>query len=622
MAFANLPLELGVDGIARIKRGEESPFDYTRSRLDVSERTLVDMARPNTSRRSEPSEPLARVGGRLAFHCTVNLDSRRVVEAAARATAFRGYEAILPGRDLREIGLVSSTAAGICGGVHTTASALCLEMALGIEPPPLGIVMRNLLLSCQYLNDNPMHLFNLSGPDYSEAVIRRSNPEILARAQSTPTRYRSRHGYATVSEILVDLNRPDGQLYLEALQMVRIAREAYALLGGKYPHSESIVPGGVTVRPTLESLDGFIAKLGPFCDYTKRCIAVWDEVFDFLYEADARFLEVGAAPATLVDFGQWDHEQAYDGSYRNCNAWGEQRWSTPGAVVDGRLMTTRLTDLNIGIEEFVDRSYYEPWQGHRFRTDPLGNPLGPHHPWNKTTLPQPQDATGQRYSWYSSLTWDRHVFEVGAYARMYVSALARKLPPSRYVASTGHSLQFNLAADELPAMMLEWTIPSHWNAIERNRARAYAVGFNLMVTLENCDRARRLLSRGETVAFTPFSVAGEGTRLGVGFWGAGRGLLAHWAVVEDGVLSNYQISTPSRINASPRTPWGALGACEQAITNTPIIENQFDSMEDFQGIDILRAIQSFDPCMPCSSHLRFDHSDHVLDREVTTTCSL
>lgn len=54
------------------------------------------------------------------------------------------------------------------------------------------------------------------------------------------------------------------------------------------------------------------------------------------------------------------------------------------AIVGGGLATTRLTELNIGIEEFVDHSFYEPWHGHPHRVDPLGNPVSPHHPWSKT----------------------------------------------------------------------------------------------------------------------------------------------------------------------------------------------------------------------------------------------
>jgi len=564
-------------------------------------------------------DPFRRIGGGIALHCSIDLAAGKVTDVASMATMFRGYESLLVKRDLRQAGLISSTASGICGGVHAAASAQCLEMALGIKPPPLGIVARNLLLSCQYLNDNPMHLFILSGPDYSEGTIRATNPEIWSKAEKAPAAHGAVHGYATIGAIMRDLNRPAGALFREALDMMRLARAAYAVLGGKYPHSESIVPGGVALTLSEEKLDTFAAKLAPFADYAKRCARIWDDVFDFLYACDVRFRELGRGPATMIDFGQWDHEDHYDGTYEKCDVWGEWRWSTPGAVIGGDLVTTKLSELNSGMEEYVDRAYYDPWSGHGHRTDPLGNRLSVHHPWNKTIHRNPARNSGARpYSWATALAWNRNLFEVGAYARLYISALARKLPESRFVESTGSSLVFHVPAGERPAERLEWRTPDVWNAIERNRARAYAVAYNLMVTLESHARAKDLLKRRETSMSAPFEIAAQGRRFGVGFGGAGRGFLAHWAVLDHGVLSNYQIAIPSRINAGPRAPWGELGPCERAVLNTPVIESNWSGAGDFQGIDIVRAIQSFDPCMPCQAHLHFAGSDAAATKEVTT----
>jgi hydrogenase large subunit len=580
---------------------------------------LGRIERLNSVEDSVGTDPFRRIGGGLALHCSVDLNARKVTDVAAMATQFRGYESLLLRRDLRDAGLISSTASGICGGVHAATSAQCLEMALGIKPPPLAIVARNLLLSCQYLNDNPMHLFVLSGPDYAENTVRATNPEIWSKAQSAAARHAPVHGYATIGAIMTDLNRPSGKLFAEALDMMRLARSAYALLGGKYPHSESICPGGVSLSLDPEQLDAFAAKLGPFADYAKRCAGIWDDVFDFLYACNPAFAELGRAPANMVDFGQWDHEDHYDASYENCDAWGEKRWSTPGAVIGGALLTTRLTEINSGIEEFVDHSFYDSWTRHPHAEDPAGNPLSRNHPWNKAIHRNPQKTSvSTAYSWATTITWNGKVFEVGAYARLYVSALARKTPASDFLESTGDSMVFHVPAGKLAAARLEWRVPPVWNAFERNRARAYAVAFNLMVTLENCHRAKKLLARGARKMSAPIEIPTEGQRYGVGFGGAGRGFLAHWAVLSGAELTNYQIAVPSRINAGPRAPWGDLGACEQAMLNTPIIESNWTGPENFHGIDLVRAIQSFDPCMPCQMHMVFTGTDFTSVKEVTT----
>ena len=619
MCFENLPIEFDAEGKAHLKAGVANPYDYQVRTPEEREERLRDIARRNGQLADVDFDPVTRVAGALAFHSTVDLNERRVVETNSMATLFRGYEVILRGRDPRDAAFISSRACGVCGGVHATTSALALEMALGIKPPPMGILVRNMLLSCEYLYDNPLHLFVLAGPDFSESLVKQTNPEIWTRAESTPAKNADLHGYKTIGAIMTDLNPLTGKLYLEALKMTRVAREAYVLLGGKYPHPETIIPGGVTTTLTTTTFNEFYLRVQQFFDYAKKCVGIWDDVYDFFYERDPRYEECGRLPATMIDFGQWDHEDYYDGTYVNCNTWGEKRWSTPGVLVDGKLVTTRLTDINVGLEEFVEHSYYEAWEDYPFKTDPLGNPLSPHHPWNKTTIPRPGSQNWkERYSWATTPTWDRRTFEAGAYARVYISALAKKLPKSDYVASTGESLKLNIAAAELPAMELEWKVPKYWNAFERNRARAYAVAFNLMVTLENLLRAFDLQKRGETKVATPFEIPSKGHAIGVGFWGAGRGFLCHHCEIKDGLLANYQIVTPSTVNACPKTPWGAAGAYEQSVLNTPIIEINLGNENAFQGIDILRVIRSFDPCMPCTTHTMVEGADRVITREVTT----
>ena len=620
MCFKNLPIEFDEYGNAHLIKGIANPYAYTSQTKEERQQILQDIARKNGQLHDVDFDPVTRVAGALAFHSTVNLDERKVVDTNSMATLFRGYEVILRGRDPRDAAFISSRACGVCGGVHSTCSALAIEMALDIKPPPMGILVRNLLLSCEYLYDNPLHLFVLAGPDFSESLIRDTNPEVWQKATKTPTQYAHMHGYNTIGEIMTDLNPLTGKLYLEALEMTRVAREAYVLLGGKYPHPETIIPGGVTTTLTTSTFNEFYLRIQEFFDYSKKCIGIWDDVYDFMYDCNPAYKQCGALNPNMVDFGQWDHEDFYDASYENCNEWGQQRWSTPGAIVNGELVTTRLQDLNVGVEEFIEHSYYENWDGHPFKTDPLGAPLSPYHPWNKTTIPRPgaQDWK-ERYSWSTTPTWDRRTFEAGAYARVYISALAQKLPPSNYFESTGHSLKLNIGKGaRLPEMTLEWKVPDVWNAFERNRARAYAVGFNLMVTVENWLRALDLQKRGETAVHTPFEIPKSGQHIGAGFWGAGRGFLGHWCVIEDGVLANYQICTPSTVNACPRAPWGEAGPYEAAVLNTPLLETNFKDEKDFKGIDILRAIRSFDPCMPCTTHVMVDGTDQVITREVTT----
>ena len=283
----------------------------------------------------------------------------------------------------------------------------------------------------------------------------------------------------------------------------------------------------------------------------------------------------------MIDSGVWDRPDAYDGTYKNMDAWGNARWATPGVLVDGEVVTTDLSRLNAGLEEFVEHSFYEKWDGQRFPKDPNGMPLSPNHPWNKDTKPKPgKQNWKERYTWDTAPTWDRMPMEAGAYTRLYMTAKAQRLPASRFLEATGHSLKIRLPGGALPDAELEWHVPTKWNAFERNRARAYAIAYSAAVSLENWLLGMEMLRQGETRVSTKFEMPTKGTQMGVGFWG---------------------------------TP----GPYEEAVLNTPLLED-FNSAEDYKGIDILRAIRSFDPCMPCTTHILVEGSDRLITREVTT----
>ena len=167
MCFKNLPIEFDEQGNARLKEGVADPYSYTVTDvtpIEQDEGKLKELLSRNGHIRRVDFDPVTRVAGALAFHTVVDLENRQVLETDSMATLFRGYEVILKGRDPRDAIFISSRACGVCGGVHSTCSALALEMAFGIHPPPMGIVARNLLLSLEYLYDHPLHLFLLAAP--------------------------------------------------------------------------------------------------------------------------------------------------------------------------------------------------------------------------------------------------------------------------------------------------------------------------------------------------------------------------------------------------------------------------------------------------------------------------
>src|SRR5262245_25862317 len=315
MCFKNLPIEFDEQGNARLKPGVANPYSYEVRELtpiEDSPEKLKKLLERNGHIRRVDFDPVTRVAGALAFHTVVDLDSRTVLETDSMATLFRGYELILKGRDPRDAIFISSRACGVCGGVHSTTSALALEMAFGIAPPPMGIVARNLLLSLEYLYDHPLHLFLLAGPDYSEPAVRATNPELWSLAERATAPQKEIHGYATIAEIMTDMTPLSGKLYVEALHMTRVAREAYVLIGGKYPHPQTVVPGGISATIDLSDLNEIHLRIAKFFAYGRKVVAVYDDLIEFFYEANPQYRQVGSRPKNLIETGQWDDPFAYD----------------------------------------------------------------------------------------------------------------------------------------------------------------------------------------------------------------------------------------------------------------------------------------------------------------------
>lgn len=608
MCFKNLPIEFDGHGRARLVGAVEAFAVQRRDREDV-----LDRLAGSAQLRPFDVDPVTRVAGALGFHTVVDLASRRVVDARTEATMFRGYEVILRGRDPVDAIHISSRACGVCGGVHATCAAMALEMAFGVRPPPLAVIARNLGQGAEFLYDHTLHLFLLAGPDYSETVVSRTSPSLWAKAQTTRAERSAAYDLATIADIMRGLNPLRGALYVEALGVSRSAREIASLMFGKYPHPSTIFPGGLGTDPAPAVFNQVLARIVQLLDYSKKVAAIWDDLVEFFLAAIPEYRHVGEGPTNLLSTGIWDDPEAYDAQYATADAWGARRMATPGAIVRGELRTTALTLVNAGMEEFVDHSYYADWEGSRFASDGASLPISPYHPWNKQTIARPTGRNWkERYTWGTSPRWDREPMETGPLARHWITALAGT-QVNEFIRAVPGGLEIDLPKGRTPAVTLRWRIPDRVNTLERNRARAYHVAFAGMVAYTYLLKAFEYIRHGKVAMATPYTVPAHG--IGVGFWEGGRGALTHHVVIDGGKIANYQIITPSTWMASPTDPFGVPGPYERAVMNTPLLE-EFERPESFTGIDILRTIRSFDPCMPCTVHLTA--GDHLIVRDVTT----
>jgi hydrogenase large subunit len=553
-------------------------------------------------------DPITRIVGSLGIYTKIDFAQKRVVECYSTSSIFRGYSIFMKGKDPRDAHFITSRICGICGDNHATCSVYNQNMAYGVRPPHLGEWIINLGEAAEYMFDHNIFQENLVGVDFCEKMVRETNPGVLEQANRTEAPHAGEHGYRTIGDIMRSLNPIEGEFYREALQVSRTTREMFCLMEGRHVHPSTLYPGGVGTSGTVQVFTDYLTRLMRYVEFMKRVVPMHDDLFDFFYEALPGYEQVGQRRVLLGCWGSLNDPDYCDFTYENMTDWGRKMFVTPGVVVDGRLVTTDLVDINLGIRILLGSSYYEDWEDKdRFVThDPLGNPVDRRHPWNQHTIPRPQKRDfDDKYSWVMSPRWfdgtDHLSLDTGGgpLARLWATALAG-LVDIGYVKATGNSVEINLPRTATkPEAHFEWKIPRWSNALERDRARTYFQAYAAACALHFAEKALGEVRAGHTKTWEPFTVPDEA--VSCGFTEAVRGVLSHHMVIRDGKIANYHPYPPTPWNGSVRDVYGTPGPYEDAVQNTPIFEE--NPPENFKGIDIMRAVRSFDPCLPCGVHM-------------------
>ena len=349
------------------------------------------------------------------------------------------------------------------------------------------------------------------------------------------------------------LNPFTGEFYRETLHVSRYTREMFCLMEGRHVHPSTLYPGGVGTVPTIQLFTDYLVRLARYAEFMKKCVPLHDDLFDFFYEALPGYEKVGYRRTLLGCWGSFNDPAACDYTYKNMNAWGRKMFVTPGVIVDGKLVTNDLVDINLNIRILLGSSYYDDWEnGEIFvKNDPLGNPVDRRHPWNQTTIPRPQKRNFEdKYTWVMSPRWyDKRTKELpgarhrrrrhrpvvgdGACRTWWTSATSRRRaaasrstcprrPPSPKSSSNGRS-----PSGATPSSA---TGPEPTSRRTPPRCAYYFV-----------EQALKELHAGRTKTWTEFKVPDEA--IGCGFHEAVRGVLSHHVVIREG--QDRQLSSVS-----------------------------------------------------------------------------
>ena len=497
---------------------------------------------------------------------------------------------------------------GVCTTVHAIASIRAVENAIGAVPPPNARVLRTLIIAAQCVQDHVVHFYHLHALDWVDVVSALSaDPAATAElAQSISDWHNSSTTYFKgVKERLkgfVDRGQlgpfanaywghpayklpPEVNLlavshYLDALTWQREVAQLHTIFGGKNPHPHFIVGGA----PNPIDLDSDSAINGRRLTQIQTILRRMREFVDQAYVPDTLAIASFYKEWGLQGEGLGNFMCYGDLPARGMNH-PEEFLFPRGAILGRDLSHVEEVDLEDPeqIEEYVARSYYEYSVGKGRGLHPYDGETNLHYTGPKP--PYTQLEVEQNYSWLKAPRWKGKAMEVGPLARMLLLYVKGNEQAKALVDSTLQKL-------ELPVEALFSTL---------GRVSARTLETKLLADSMQgwYDQLIANIRKGETRTFNekmwdPSTWPRQAR--GAGYMEAPRGALAHWIVIEDGKISNYQAVVPSTWNAGPRDAAGQPGAYEAALVGHALHDPK-------QPIEILRTIHSFDPCLACAVHV-------------------
>lgn len=489
--------------------------------------------------------PLNRVEGGLEIR--VELENNRIIDAWSSGPMFRGFENLLVGRGALDGMAITPRICGICSTPHLMAATRALDQISGVTLPGSAIRQRNVALIVEYCQSDVRQSVLMFLPDFATA------------------HYAAHPLYAEAVKRYAPMV---GERCIDVAGQTKILLEIIALLGGHWPHSSFMAPGGVTHFPSLSELYLCRIILKHHCRWyehrvlgstLERWLAVqnaaeldtWlsahpdgDVGFFLRFARSAGLHTLGKGHGHFVSYGSMELPRDTAVSIRG----DERRLITSGFVFkDGPVLPFDQTR----VEEHVASSWYADYQGGR-------------HPFDGETDPSTPGADGKKYSWSKAPRYADQPAETGPLAERIVA---------------GNPLFCDLLRHD------------GVNLVTRQLARLTRPA-TLLPAMETW--LNELILHSERPYYEPIAPIQDGR--GFGLIEAARGALGHWVEIRDGRIARYRIVTPTAWNGSPRDFNGVRGPWEEALIGTPVADIN-------NPVEAEHVVRSFDPCQVCKVHV-------------------
>ncbi len=558
-------------------------------------------------------DPITRIEGHLRIEAVI--ENGVITDAYSAGTMVRGLEKILVGRDPRDAWAITERVCGVCTTVHALTSVRAVESALGIAVPPTAEIIRNIMMTTQYVQDHVIHFYHLHALDWVDIVnALKADPKKAAEIASSYSSW-DKNTAAYFSSVQDKIKAfaasglgifangywghpayklpPEVNLiavahYLDALDWQKEIVKIHAVFGGKNPHPNYLV-GGV---PCSINANEVAAINTERLNLVSSLISQASEFVNQVYIPD-----VLTVAGFYKDWAQWG------GGLTNYLSYGEfptkgynqvESFRYPRGVILNRDLS-QVHPVNARdtqeIKEYIAHSWYSYDGGDSTGLHPLSGETNLNY-----TGPKPPFETLEghdKYSFLKTPRWKEQPMEVGPLARLLVAYASGNTDVKELVGQTLGKLNVPTAA--------------LFSTLGRTAARALDAALAMTWLKEYFNDLLDRVRINEVSTFNgehwePKTWPSECE--GVGLTEAPRGALAHFIKIRNGAIENYQLVVPTTWNGSPRDARQQRSSFEQALIGTPV-----KNLE--QPVEILRTIHSFDPCLACAVHLYDPQGRHL-----------
>ena len=550
-------------------------------------------------------DPVTRIEGHLRIEAEV--EGGAITDAWSSGTMFRGIELILQGRDPREAWIWTQRICGVCTTVHALTSVRAVEDALGIEVPDNARIIRNIIGATQYVQDHVIHFYHLHALDWVDVTLAlKADPAKTSQlAESISSWPKSSRNYFKAIQdrvkALVESKQlslfasgywghpayhlpPEANLlavahYIEALEFQREFIRIHAVLGGKNPHLQTYLVGGMASAmdpnephaPINSERITFLAEVAQSAQQFVEQVYIPDVLAVAGFYRD--WFGRGEGLGNFLSYGEYPMGGIHDAS----------RFFLPRGAILGRDLSKVHPVDPASVSEYVTHSWYEYSGGDSSSKNPFDGETQPKY--TGPTPPFEHLNVEQKYSWLKSPRFMDTPMEVGPLARMLV-AYASGHPEVKELVN-GVLTKLNAPATAL------------FSTLGRIAARAIETQLIARMVPKWIDELGSNLAHGNLKVHDGEKwdpATWPSSAKGWGFHEAPRGSLGHWVQIEDRKIKNYQCVVPTTWNAGPRDAKGQRGAYEASLLKTPVADPE-------RPVEILRTIHSFDPCLACAVHV-------------------